>query len=89
LGVKDRRRKTDDEEGKIDEGEKMAGKKIPQNLDCKSESHGKHLCYIISQGFHLSDVEEYDTIVKDPKFKCRHCGRRANSANNLCEPIGL
>ena len=55
----------------------MAGKKIPQNLECKSESHNKHLCYIISQGFHLSDTEEYDALVKNPKFKCRHCGRIA------------
>lgn len=51
---------------------KMAKKKIQQNLDCKSESHGEHLCYIVSQGFHLSDAEEYNAIVKDPKFKCRH-----------------
>lgn len=67
----------------------MAKKKIQQNLDCKSESHGEHLCYIVSQGFHLSDAEEYNAIVKDPKFKCRHCGRIAHSENNLCEPVGL
>ncbi len=67
----------------------MAKEGAHQNLDCKSQSHGEHLCYIVSQGFHLSDAEEYDALVKDPKFKCRHCGRAAHSASNLCEPVGL
>jgi hypothetical protein len=67
----------------------MAGKKIPQNLDCKSESHTKHMCYIISQGYHLSDPDEYDALVKNPEFKCRRCGRRAKSMDNLCEPFRL
>lgn len=76
--------------GLVIKGErKMAGKKIPQNLDCKSESHGKHICYLISQGYNLSDPEEYDALIQDAKFKCRHCGRRAKSENNLCEPIRL
>jgi hypothetical protein len=76
--------------GLVIKGErKMAGKKIPQNLDCKSESHDKHMCYIISQGFHLSDPDEYDALVKDAEFKCRHCGRRAKSEHNLCEPFRL
>jgi len=79
----------DEGEGKTNEGENMAGKKIQQNLDCKSESHSKHLCYIVSQGFHLSDAEEYDALVEDPKFKCRHCGRIAKSADNLCVPVKL
>ena len=67
----------------------MGGKKIPQNLDCKSESHNKHMCYIISQGYHLSDPDEYDALVKGAEFKCRHCGRRAKSLDNLCEPFRL
>ncbi len=71
------------------EGVNMAEEKTQQNLDCKSESHNKHLCYIVSQGFHLSDAEESNALIKDPKFKCRHCGRAAHSADNLCEPVGL
>jgi hypothetical protein len=67
----------------------MGGKKIPQNLDCKSESHDKHMCYIISQGYHLSDPDEYDALVKNAEFKCRRCGRRAKSMDNLCEPFRL
>ncbi len=59
------------------------------NPECKSESHNKHLCYIVSQGFHLSDAEEYKALIQNAKFKCRHCGRAAKSADNLCEPIEL
>jgi hypothetical protein len=60
--------------------------KTAHNLECKSEMHSRHLCYIISQGFHLTDADEYDAIVKNPKFKCRHCKRASNSNNNLCKP---
>lgn len=67
----------------------MTKEKTTHNTECKSELHDKHLCYIVSQGYHLSDAEEYKTIVKDPKFKCRHCGRAAHSADNLCEPEKL
>lgn len=59
------------------------------NTECKSESHNKHLCYMVSQGFHLSDAEEYNDLIQDAKFKCRHCGRAAKSADNLCEPVEL
>jgi hypothetical protein len=67
----------------------MDEEKMTHNTECKSETHGENLYYIVSQGFHLSDAKEYNAIVKDPKFKCRHCGRVAHSANNLCEPVGL
>lgn len=56
------------------------------NPECKSESHSEHLCYIISQGFHLSDADKYNELVKDTKFKCEQCGRLAKSSNNLCMP---
>jgi len=67
----------------------MAEEAVKHNLECKSESHGQHLCYIISQGFHLSDEQEYQTLIKDPQFKCQHCGRMAKSEDNLCEPVSL
>lgn len=67
----------------------MAEETVKHNLECKSESHSQHLCYIISQGFHLSDEEEYKALLEDPKFKCQHCGRVANSEKNLCKPVKL
>ena len=56
---------------------------------CDIESHGRHLCYLISQGFHLSDEQEFKVLTEDPKFQCGHCGRQANSDVNLCVPTEL
>jgi hypothetical protein len=59
------------------------------NPKCKSPEHTKHLCYIISQGFHLSDRNEYESLITDPRFKCLHCGHIANGEENLCVPEKL
>jgi len=67
----------------------MAEENIQGNPECKSESHNQHLCYFVSQGFHLSDKEEYKSMVEDPHFKCTHCGRVAKSDKNLCKPDKL
>ena len=67
----------------------MAKQNNEHNTECKSELHDQHLCYIISQGFHLTDEQEYNAIVKDAQFKCQHCGRIAKSDQSLCEPAKL
>lgn len=59
------------------------------NPNCKSDLHSQHLCYIISQGFHLTEAGEYKAITQSPKFKCRHCGRTAGDKKNLCEPVSI
>ncbi len=59
------------------------------DTDCGSEFHHQHLCYIISQGFHLSDEQGYRTLVENPAFRCSHCGRTARSNANLCVPARL
>jgi hypothetical protein len=59
------------------------------NTDCRTGVHTDHLCYMISQGFHLSDEKEYKTLVDDPQFRCNHCGRTAKSGANLCVPVQL
>ena len=59
------------------------------NSECKSESHSQHLCYIVSQGFHISDPKEYNALIKNPKFKCQHCGQVAEKKDNLCVPNKL
>jgi len=59
------------------------------NRSCRSEHHDRHLCYIVSQGFHLTDPQRYKTLVAQPRFKCGHCGRPAHLAENLCEPQEL
>lgn len=67
----------------------MAEEKMTHNTECKSELHHQHLCYMVSQGFHISDAAEYNALVEDPKFRCKHCGRAAKSADSLCEPTEL
>ena len=57
--------------------------------ECHSEVHNQHLCYIVSQGFHLSDGQEYKALVEDAEYKCNHCGRAAKSDTNLCVPAHL
>ena len=56
---------------------------------CDSELHKEHLCYIISQGFHLTDEREYKALVEDAKFMCNRCHRTAKSEENLCVPVPL
>ena len=56
------------------------------NHECESPDHDKHLCYIISQGFHLSDPQIYNVMIDNPKYQCQHCNRKANSNLNLCVP---
>ena len=67
----------------------MTEENVSSNSGCESPSHTQHLCYIVSQGFHLSDEAEYQAMVKEPQFKCQRCGRAAKSENNLCKPVKL
>ena len=67
----------------------MAEKCPEHNAECKSESHNRHLCYFVAQGFHLSDQQQYRQLVENPQFKCQYCGRVANSEENLCKPVNL
>ena len=67
----------------------MAEETFSSDIGCESPSHTQHLCYMISQGFDLSDEAEYQALVKEPQFKCQKCGRLAKSEINLCKPIKL
>ena len=67
----------------------MTEKCPDHNADCNSPAHTEHLCYFVSQGFHITNEQEFKWMVKDPLFKCQHCGRVAKCENNLCEPVKL
>ncbi len=67
----------------------MDGKAPDLETDCNSEVHSEHLCYIISQGFRLTDEPGYQALVEEPAFQCGHCGRTAKSGENLCVPVEL
>ena len=67
----------------------MAEEIAQQNKECCTGTHSEHLCYLISQGFNLSDEEEFRILIEDAEFKCNHCGRHAKSSANLCVPMHL
>ena len=62
---------------------------VQHNAQCTSESHLEHLCYLMSQGFHLSDAEEFNALTDDPGFRCDRCGRKAKADTSLCVPVSL
>lgn len=51
--------------------------------------HDKHLCYLNNLGFQASNPEDYKSLVREPQFMCKNCGRVAASAKNLCNPEKL
>ena len=59
------------------------------NVECCTGIHTEHLCYMVSQGFHISDEPEYKALVENPRYMCQHCERVANSDANLCVPVDL
>ncbi len=67
----------------------MAEEIAQQNTECYTGSHSDHLCYLISQGFHLSDEKEFTILIEDAEYRCDHCGRHAKSSENLCVPMRL
>ncbi|MHC4583383.1 MAG: hypothetical protein ACYS3N_02585 [Planctomycetota bacterium] len=67
----------------------MLQETLKSNSTCDSELHTQHLCYIRSQGFHLTDEQEYNALVKEAKYMCNHCHQTARSADNLCVPVLL
>jgi hypothetical protein len=54
------------------------------NPGCSSPTHNKHLCFLTERYFHVNNPEEYRNLVQNPKFKCKICGRVANTDQNLC-----
>jgi hypothetical protein len=59
------------------------------NSELRTGEHSEHLCYLISQGFHLSDEQEFKALIEDARYRCDHCGRHAKSEANLCVPMHL
>ncbi len=51
--------------------------------------HDMHLCYLQNLGYVESNLTSYKSLVKDPKYVCKGCGRAAGSEKNLCKPEKL
>jgi hypothetical protein len=67
----------------------MAEELLKQNTECCTGNHSDHLCYLMSQGFHLSDEQEFKALIEDAQYRCDHCGHHAKSDANLCVPMHL
>lgn len=61
----------------------MADAKMPH------PGHDKHLCYLTTLGFHVSNPKEFQYLVENGKFWCRNCGRVAANEINLCNPVKM
>ncbi len=55
-------------------------------IEMPHPDHEKHLCLLKNIGFVKRNLEEYKTLVKDPEYVCRKCGRSAARKKNLCKP---
>lgn len=62
---------------------------LKQTTERCTGNHSNHLCYLISQGFHLSDEREFEALITNAEYRCDHCGRHAKSDANLCVPMRL
>ena len=67
----------------------MAVELKQQKLECCTGNHTEHLCYLMSQGFNLSDEQEFKMLVEDAEYRCDHCGHHAKSDANLCVQMHL
>lgn len=67
----------------------MAELKTSHNTDCADAAHGKHLCFLMYEGYHLAHKDAYKALVTDAEFRCENCGRTAKDFNTLCAPVRL
>ena len=67
----------------------MAEEIAQHNTECCTGNHSDHLCYLMSQGFHLSDKQKFNMLIEDAQYRCDHCGHHAKSDANLCVPAHL
>lgn len=51
--------------------------------------HDKHLCYLANMHFQWTNPKDFKSLVRNPKFMCKLCGRAAASDKNLCKPVKL
>jgi len=52
-------------------------------------AHEEHLCLLENVGYLKSNLEDYKSLVRNPKFICKSCGRTAANEKNLCDPERL
>lgn len=50
--------------------------------------HPDTMCHLTCCPCHL-DLDKIKPLCNEPKFICKACGRVANKAENLCDPVEL
>lgn len=64
----------------------MQGGIVMAEIEMPHEDHEKHLCLLKNIGYVKRNLEGYKTLVRDPNYVCRKCGRAAANKKNLCKP---
>jgi len=55
---------------------------IVDNLCTNPDNHKVHLCELKSSG----QLDEVETLTRNPRFVCGNCGNSANDQGSLCAP---
>ena len=50
--------------------------------------HSYRMCKLTEQADKFN-LEKIKKLTSNPKFICKHCGRKANNKENLCKPVSL
>lgn len=67
----------------------MEHTKSADTKTCDGTKHKGHLCFLMYEGFHFKQKDEYRRMVQDAHYRCQNCGRTAKEAENLCAPVDL
>ena len=59
------------------------------NENCSSDTHHQHLCFLMHEGFHYQQPQQYKALVQNAQCRCQQCGRTAQQDTNLCMPVSL
>ncbi|MBN1788774.1 MAG: hypothetical protein JW806_10340 [Sedimentisphaerales bacterium] len=51
--------------------------------------HEIHLCYLANLDYQTQKPKQYKSLVADPRYVCKQCGRVAADKRNLCKPVKL
>lgn len=67
----------------------MADQCCGDTCSCGCEADRSNKLCELAKPANRFDLDNYLSLVNDPKYVCRCCGRLANKAESLCNPIKL
>ncbi len=73
--------------------------RLSENEECASATHDQHLCHMVAQAVLRNEPLAYyggwpipqgqEALARNPRFRCRTCGRTAKDKKNLCDPTEI